>query len=647
MGNLLSKITAWGMGTVLALSLVLSGILGDAGSTASAAASQASDIVNYALSQVGMKERSVGSDNIIYNDWYYHRQVKNSYGGEYSWCQVFVSYCANKVGISTNIIPKMANCQQAVNFFRKQGRYYRRNSGYQPKVGDIIYLSTNGSSTAHHVGIVYAVDNTDVYYVDGNNTLTDPHSVRKTKKHKNSAGILGYAAPKYIGQASSPTTPVKAPETAVISNVTIHSINADKILFSWQTTGKRSVVVVTDGAKTWKSGFYTSANPTCTFNRGDIPGCSKTVQIRIYSYINSGDASVAGQGESCHLMTYGEIGYVSFPERSIQSWVETLPQNMIAQGKFIGWIVSDRAISSVKITVNGKAYNALLTNRTDVTQAYPSYSYARGWFVSITPYEIKDGSNTYEIVANFSDGGCYLIQSGTFQAEKIDCLFDPAYFKARYYRDSEVRKLTTDEQLEKYYYHNLNKSYEPSMLFSPMYYIGSANADLNKKGWNGIQSYEHFVHYGIKSQKEYRAVSEFVNLCYLHQKYADLRKMTPEQLLEWTANWGLKIDQRLLADTDSAKAFKRFYNCREYAAMNADLISAYSKPVMVSDFRNTQAEKYWRHLWKYGIVEKRNLSKSFCAASYIKNAKLNSNASAYQIFNHFVTVGYARGIKTR
>lgn len=644
MKNLLSKMAVWGMGTILALLLILSDIPGGEGSRASAAASQAEAIVNYALSQVGMKERSVNSDNIIYNDWYYQRQVRNSYAGQYSWCQVFVSYSAYQVGISTNIIPKTNNCQQAVNFFKKQGRYYKRTSGYQPKAGDIVYISTDGSQTAHHVGIVYASDNTYVYYVDGNNVTTSPHSVCKSKKSRSAAGILGYATPNYSGQA--PAVPDAPPETAKISNVSICHINADEISFTWQTTGKRSLVVVADESKEWKSDFFTSANPVCTFKRSYISGCSKTVQIRIYSYTNSGGANVAGQGESCHLMTYGTIGYVSFPERSTQSWVEKLPENMIAQGKFVGWIACEKAINSVKIIINGISYNASLTSRADVVRAYPDYSYAKGWSLSITPYEIKDGNNSYEIIAELSGGERYIIQSGSFRAEKLNCLFDPVYFKARYYRDSEVRKLTTDDQLERYYYHNLDKSYEPSMLFDPIYYTGSANADL-KKGWNGIQSYEHFVHYGIKSQKEYRATSEFVNLSYLHQKYADLRKMTPEQLLEWTASWGLKIDGRLLADTNSARAFKKFYDCREYANMNGDLISAYGRPVMVSDFDYTQAEKYWQHLWRYGVLEGRYVSKSFCVSVYVKNAKIPSNSSSYQIFNHFVTTGYANGIKTR
>lgn len=434
---------------------------------------------------------------------------------------------------------------------------------------------------------------------------------------------------------------------AVISNVSIKNIDSDNVTFSWNTTGKRSVVVVTCGKKSWKSGFYTSSNPTCTFYRKSIPGCTKSVQIRIYSYTNSGSANTPGQGECCHLMTYGTmLGYVNFPDQAPKGYVEVTPNNMIAQGKFTGWVISETAIDSVKVTINGTTYNARLSNRADVKKAYPTYSYVKGWSLSLTPYEVKDGNNSYKITANFADGKSYTVQTGTFRAEKLDCLFDPVYFKAKYYRDSNVSKLTTDAQLERYYYHNLNKSYDPSMLFSPVYYTGSANADLNKKGWSGIQSYEHFVHYGIKSGKEYRATSEFVNLSYLHTHYSDLKKKTPEELLQWASTWGLKYDQRLLANSNAAKAFRKFYNCSEYASLNADLLHAFSKPVAVAVFGKTNAEKYWRHLWTYGIMEKRNTSKSFNVKTYLKNAKINSNSS-YQIFSHYISTGYSKKVKTK
>ena len=80
-------------------------------------ASQQDDIVNIAKSQLGVQERSSGSDNVIYNDWYYGHSVSNYnikgyvYGisnPTYPWCAAFVSWCAEQAGISKSVIPKSA-----------------------------------------------------------------------------------------------------------------------------------------------------------------------------------------------------------------------------------------------------------------------------------------------------------------------------------------------------------------------------------------------------------------------------------------------------------------------------------------------------------------------------------------------------------
>ena len=102
------------------------------------AASQSETLVNYALSQVGTTERRGNSDSVIYNDWYGMGNVQ--------WCHVFVSYCAEKSGIPTSIIPKTASCQAGVNWFKKRNRYHTRASGYVPKKGDIIYMATTSGS---------------------------------------------------------------------------------------------------------------------------------------------------------------------------------------------------------------------------------------------------------------------------------------------------------------------------------------------------------------------------------------------------------------------------------------------------------------------------------------------------------------------
>lgn len=61
---------------------------------------QADALVSKARSQEGIQERSTGSDDIIYNDWFYKRRVNNNQGF-YPWCASFVSWCADQTGILT------------------------------------------------------------------------------------------------------------------------------------------------------------------------------------------------------------------------------------------------------------------------------------------------------------------------------------------------------------------------------------------------------------------------------------------------------------------------------------------------------------------------------------------------------------------
>lgn len=160
--------------------------------------SQAEKMVSLAKQEVGQTERSAGSDNIKYNDWYYGKTVKNTYSGQYSWCHVFISWLANQNGVSTSVIPKTASCQTGMDFFKNKGRFYNRNSSYEPKAGDIIYFrTTEGSSQSHHVGIVTSSTSSTVYYIDGNNTTTSPHSVHSSSKSRSAWQIIGYGVPDY------------------------------------------------------------------------------------------------------------------------------------------------------------------------------------------------------------------------------------------------------------------------------------------------------------------------------------------------------------------------------------------------------------------------------------------------------------------
>ena len=127
---------------------------------------QAQDIVNVALSQVGYHEGSGSSDlsgsssssgnYTEYGKWF---------GQQSNWCAIFISWCSNQAGIPTSIIKKNAvasgnSCQYGETKYKFGSR--------SPQVGDILYVQNDSDSSVDHVGLVYKVDDTYIYSVEGN-----------------------------------------------------------------------------------------------------------------------------------------------------------------------------------------------------------------------------------------------------------------------------------------------------------------------------------------------------------------------------------------------------------------------------------------------------------------------------------------------
>lgn len=82
------------------------------------------------------------------------------------------------------------------------GTSHLKGSGYTPKCGDIIFF---GSNASQHVGIVeYSSQNT-VYYIDGNNTQTNPHGVHYSSCSLLYSSLWGFVTPNYT--ISAPVNP--------------------------------------------------------------------------------------------------------------------------------------------------------------------------------------------------------------------------------------------------------------------------------------------------------------------------------------------------------------------------------------------------------------------------------------------------------
>lgn len=157
-------------------------------------------LVNTAISQIGYAEN--GDNHTKYGKWY------GSDG--YSWCAMFVSWCARMSGVPTDVITNFAGCSQGSKWFKDRGRW--RDSNYTPQPGDLVFFDWVDEETdkrdglPEHVGIVEYVSDGVIHTIEGNTTdnyaaPTELESVMRRERQTDD--ILGYAVPNYSKDAVS------------------------------------------------------------------------------------------------------------------------------------------------------------------------------------------------------------------------------------------------------------------------------------------------------------------------------------------------------------------------------------------------------------------------------------------------------------
>lgn len=175
-------------------------------------------VIDIALAEVGYLEKASNSQlddktaNAGYNNWNkYARDIDekypNFYNGKkngYAWCDVFADWCFIKAygeAAARELLcaPQKsygAGCQSSANYYRNKGQFYRTN----PQLGDQIFFGTYGNE--QHTGIVYAVDSSKVYTVEGNTSgaagvVANGGGVFKKSYALGSSSISGYGRPNY------------------------------------------------------------------------------------------------------------------------------------------------------------------------------------------------------------------------------------------------------------------------------------------------------------------------------------------------------------------------------------------------------------------------------------------------------------------
>lgn len=134
------------------------------------------DIVAIARSQVGYQEG--GSPNQLSGEVFgsvNHTEYGAWYGMQDMWCAMFVSWCANLAGVSTDTLPSHCYTPDGLNWFAARGLAYTRaevqSRKYTPRPGDLIYFkSSRNAKTTNHVGIITDYANGRVYTIEGNSS---------------------------------------------------------------------------------------------------------------------------------------------------------------------------------------------------------------------------------------------------------------------------------------------------------------------------------------------------------------------------------------------------------------------------------------------------------------------------------------------
>lgn len=108
-----------------------------------------------------------------------------------AWCAMFVSYCAYQAGVIGELVPNYAWCPSGMTWYKERNRYYKRNSGYIPKRGDIIFFYNNELGRVAHTGIVIEGDDKYITTIEGNTSLD---RVQKCTYNRNHSTIDGYGS---------------------------------------------------------------------------------------------------------------------------------------------------------------------------------------------------------------------------------------------------------------------------------------------------------------------------------------------------------------------------------------------------------------------------------------------------------------------
>ena len=224
--------------------------------------------------------------------------ISGFYNGKkngYPWCDVFVDWCfvqafGEKRAKELLLQPNKslgAGCTYSMGYYKKAKQFYT-----SPKAGDQIFFKSGNSIT--HTGLVYKVDSTYVYTIEGNTSsdegvVANGGSVNDKKYKLNSSSIAGYGRPKYKAETEQKTEQnTNGNITKYIYNCSSLNVRTSSQYYSDNrnvvndlSLGTKVTVYETNnswsriGDKQWVSSKYlTSKKPSKVYNTKVVTNCS-------------------------------------------------------------------------------------------------------------------------------------------------------------------------------------------------------------------------------------------------------------------------------------------------------------------------------------------------------------------------------------
>ncbi|MCP2328379.1 hypothetical protein HDA40_006886 [Hamadaea flava] len=125
-------------------------------------------------------------------------------GSAYAWCAAFAKYVWREAGVTTGLGAINGYAQSFKAYGDDNGTYHARSTGYKPQAGDAVVFdwdhNSSDTNAIDHVAIVTSSDDTDVYYIGGNQS----DGITAVHKKRSDVDIVGYIEPVGVTGGATP-----------------------------------------------------------------------------------------------------------------------------------------------------------------------------------------------------------------------------------------------------------------------------------------------------------------------------------------------------------------------------------------------------------------------------------------------------------